>query len=324
MGTGEREMAWIADVYRMSFPEDLNAIACVTGKPVSQGGIAGRTEATGRGLQYALQEFFRHPEDVAETGLEGGLAGKRIVVQGLGNVGYHAAKFLQQEDDAVIVGIAERDGAVVSDEGLDVDDVHAWMRETGGVADYPAARYVGDGASVLEYDCDILIPAALENQITIDNAGRIRASLVVEAANGPSSFDGNEILRKNGKIVLPDVFINAGGVTVSYFEWVKNVSHIRFGRLDRRFDEARGRQILKIIEEASGRDVPRHLAAPLEAGAHEIDLVRSGLEDSMRLGYNQIREIRRGRDNVPDYRTAAYVLALEKIADAYLEFGIGH
>ena len=324
MGTGEREMAWIADVYRMSFPEDLNAIACVTGKPVSQGGIAGRTEATGRGLQYALQEFFRHAEDVGEAGLQGTLAGKRVVVQGLGNVGYHAARFLQQEDEAVIVGIAERDGALVSDDGLDVDDVHAWLRETGGVADYPRAEFVRDSASVLEYDCDILIPAALENQITADNAERICASLVVEAANGPTSFEGNEILRRNGKIVLPDVFINAGGVTVSYFEWVKNVSHIRFGRLDRRFDEARGRQILKIVEEMTGRDVPRHLAAPLEAGAHEIDLVRSGLEDTMRIGYNQIREIRRSRDNVHDYRTAAFVLALEKIADAYLEFGIGH
>ena len=324
MGTGEREMAWIADVYRMSFPEDLNAIACVTGKPVSQGGIAGRTEATGRGLQYALQEFFRHPEDVKETGMSGGLAGKRVVVQGLGNVGYHAARFLQQEDEAVIVAIAERDGGLVSDEGLDVDDVHAWMRETGGVAGYPRAEFVENSASLLEYDCEILVPAALENQITSDNAGRIRASLIVEAANGPTSFAGGEVLGKAGKIVLPDIFINAGGVTVSYFEWVKNVSHIRFGRLDRRFDEARGRQILKIVEEMTGRKVPDHLAEPLQAGAHEIDLVRSGLEDSMRIGYNEIREIRRARKNVPDYRTAAYVLALEKIADAYLEFGVGH
>jgi len=324
MGTGEREMAWIADVYRMSFPEDLNAIACVTGKPVSQGGIAGRTEATGRGLQYALQEFFRHAEDVGETGLKGGLAGKRVVVQGLGNVGYHAAKFLQQEDEAVIVGIAERDGALVSEDGLDVDDVQAWLREAGGVTGYPRAKFVADSASVLEYDCDILVPAALENQITADNAGRIRASLIVEAANGPTSFEGSQILHRNGKIVLPDVFINAGGVTVSYFEWVKNVSHIRFGRLDRRLDEARGRQIRKIVEEMTGRPVPLRLAAPLEAGAHEIDLVRSGLEDTMRIGYNQIREIRLGRDDVPDYRTAAFVLALEKIAAAYLEFGIGN
>lgn len=324
MGTGEREMAWIADVYRMNFPNDINAIACVTGKPVSQGGIAGRTEATGRGLQYALQEFFRHPEDLAEAGLEGGLAGKRVVIQGLGNVGYHAAKFLQQEDDVVVVGIAERDGALLSDKGLDVEDVHAWLRETGGVQNYSDAKFVADSAEALEYDCDILIPAALENQLTSENAGRIKAPLIVEAANGPTSYQGNEILRKAGKIILPDAFVNAGGVTVSYFEWVKNVSHIRFGRLDRRFDEARGRQILHIIEEMTGERVPDHLAIPLRSGASEIDLVMSGLEDSMRIGYNQIREIRRSRSNVPDYRTAAFVLALEKIADAYRSFGIGH
>lgn len=324
MGTGEREMAWIADVYRMNFPNDINAIACVTGKPVSQGGIAGRTEATGRGLQYAVQEFFRHPEDVREAGLEGGLAGKRIVVQGLGNVGYHAAKFLQQEDDALIVAIAERDGALIADKGLDVEDVHTWLHEKGGVAGYPHARYVEDSASALQYDCDILIPAALENQITADNAGLIKASLIVEAANGPTSFKGNEILLKAGKVILPDAFVNAGGVTVSYFEWVKNVSHIRFGRLDRRFDEARGRQVVRLVEQMTGKPVPEHLASPLTAGASERDLVMSGLEDTMRLGYNQIREIRRSRKQVPDYRTAAFVLALEKIADAYLEFGVGH
>jgi glutamate dehydrogenase (NAD(P)+) len=324
MGTSEREMAWIADVYRMTYPQDINAIACVTGKPVSQGGIAGRTEATGRGLQYALQEFFRHPEDVSEAGLEGGLAGKRVVVQGLGNVGYHAAKFLQEEDGVVIVGIAERDGALLSDDGLNVDEVHGWMRQTGGVANYAGARFLADSAKALELDCDILIPAALENQITAENASRIQARVIVEAANGPTTYEGDQILRKNGKIVLPDAFINAGGVTVSYFEWVKNVSHIRFGRLDRRFDEARGRQVIHVIEQMTGQKVPDELAGPLSSGAREIDLVRSGLEDTMRIGYNNIRDMRRSRKNVPDYRTAAFVLALEKIAHAYLEFGIGH
>jgi glutamate dehydrogenase (NAD(P)+) len=324
MGTGEREMAWIADVYRMNYPNDINAIACVTGKPVTQGGIAGRTEATGRGLQYALQEFFRFPEDVREAGLTGGLAGKRVVVQGLGNVGYHAAKFLQEEDGAVIVAIAERDGALVSDEGLRIEEVHEWMRQSGGVANFPGVTFLADSAKALELDCDILIPAALENQITAENAVRIKARLIVEAANGPTSFEGDRILQQNGKIVLPDAFINAGGVTVSYFEWVKNVSHIRFGRLDRRLDEARGRQIVRVIEELTGKQVPEQLAAPLSAGAREVDLVRSGLEDTMRIGYNNIREMRNSRNNIADYRTAAFVLALEKIADAYLEFGIGH
>lgn len=324
IGTGEREMAWIADVYRMDFPQDINAVACVTGKPVTQGGIAGRTEATGRGIQYALREFFRHPDDVKETGLEGTLADKRVVVQGLGNVGYHAAKFLQEEDGARIVAIAEHDGALRSEKGLDVENVREYMRHTGGIANYGNGDFLEDSAQALELDCDILIPAALENQIHAGNADRVKARLIAEAANGPVSFDADQILHKNGKVVLPDAFMNAGGVTVSYFEWVKNVSHIRFGRLDRRIEEARGRHVVQLVEQMTGKPVPEELAAPLLAGASELDVVRSGLDDTMRLAYNQIREIRRGRQNVPDYRTAAYVSALGKIATAYLEYGIGH
>ena len=324
MGTGEREMAWIADAYRMAYPDDINAIACVTGKPVTQGGIAGRVEATGRGVQYALQEFFRHPEDVRETGLEGGLAGKRIVIQGLGNVGYHAAKFLRDEDDAKIVGIAERDAAIHSEKGLDVDAVYEFLRHSGGVADFPGAELIEDSSKALELDCDILIPAALENQITKDNADRIRAPLIAEAANGPVDYEADQRLLERGKVMLPDVYLNAGGVTVSYFEWVKNVSHIRFGRIDRRLEENRGRHIVRLIEEMTGREIPPHLAAPLREGPKEIDLVRSGLEDTMRLGYQQIRDIRNSRKNIPDLRTAAFVLAVDKIATAYFELGIGH
>jgi glutamate dehydrogenase (NAD(P)+) len=324
LGTSEREMAWIADTYRMDFPHDINAIACVTGKPVTQGGIAGRTEATGRGVQYALQEFFRHPEDVRESGLEGSLAGKRVVLQGLGNVGYYAAKFLQEEDDVRIVAIAEHDGAVYSEKGLDAESVRAFLRQSGGVANYGEAEYLADSSKALELDCDILIPAALENQITKSNAERIKANLIAEAANGPTSYQADQILHKRGKVILPDAFMNAGGVTVSYFEWVKNVSHIRFGRLDRRLEEARGRQVVRLIEEMTGKAVPEALAAPLLAGSSEIDVVRSGLEDTMRVAYNEIRNLRMSRQNVPDYRTAAYVSALEKIANAYLELGIGH
>ncbi|HLT90226.1 MAG TPA: Glu/Leu/Phe/Val dehydrogenase [Woeseiaceae bacterium] len=323
VGTGEREMAWIADTYRMLHPHDLNAIACVTGKPVTQGGIVGRADATGRGLHYALQEFFRHPEDVKEAGLSGTLEGKRVIVQGLGNVGYHAAKCLA-EDGALIVGIAEHDGALYSEKGLDVEGVRAFMRQSGGVANYGEAEFIPDSAKALELDCDILIPAALENQITADNAERIKAPLIVEAANGPTTAEADQILNRRGKTILPDIYCNAGGVTVSYFEWVKNVSHIRFGRLDRRLEEARGRQIVAMVEEATGARVPAHVAAALQTGAGELDLVRSGLDDTMRIAWNAIREVRRTRQNVPDYRTAAFVLALEKIARAYLEFGIGY
>jgi glutamate dehydrogenase (NAD(P)+) len=324
LGTGEREMGWISDSYRMAYPDDINAIACVTGKPVTQGGIGGRIEATGRGVQYALQEFFRHPEDVKEASMTGNLAGKRIIVQGLGNVGFHAAKFLQEDDDARIVGIIERDGAIYSEQGFDVEAVAEFLRNTGGVENFPGAEFITNGIKLLEHDCDILIPAALENQITIENAGRIKAPLIAEAANGPVTFDADQLLREMGKVVLPDVYVNAGGVTVSYFEWVKNVSHIRFGRLDRRLQEIRGHHMLKIIEEMTGKKVPPHLAAPLQEGALEIDLVRSGLEDTMCEAYRQIREVRLSRANVPDLRTAAFVLAIQKISRAYLELGIGY
>jgi len=324
MGTGEREMAWIADAYRMAYPQDINAIACVTGKPVTQGGIAGRIEATGRGVQYVLREMFGHPEDVKEAGLSGGLAGKRVVIQGLGNVGYHAARFLQEEDEVRIVAIAERDGAILSDKGLDIAGVAEHLHHTGGVRDFPDAEYLENGIKALELECDILILAALENQISQENAARIKAPLIVEAANGPVTFDADLILHKKGTIILPDAFVNAGGVTVSYFEWVKNVSHIRFGRLDRRLEENRGRHVIHIIEEMTGRKMPEHLAAPLQEGPREIDLVRSGLEDTMRIAYNQIREVFRSNDKVVDLRTAAFVLAIGKIATAYREMGIGH
>ena len=322
VGTGPREMAWISDTYRMLFPQDINAIACVTGKPLTQGGIAGRLEATGRGVQFALREFFRHPEDAKRAGLEGDLEGKRIIVQGFGNVGYHAAKFLSEEDGAHIVGIIERDGALFSDEGLSVEKVAAHRREHGSMKGYPDARhYIENGPSVLEEECDILIPAALEAQITLDNAAKIRAPLIAEAANGPVTFAADAYLRTHGKVLIPDVYLNAGGVTVSYFEWIKNLSHIRFGRLDRRFDEMRGQQVIEAIETVVGKSVPAPLRRRLTHGADELDLVRSGLDDTMCQAYNEIREIFLSRDEIPDLRTAAFVVGVEKIARSYLEMG---
>ncbi len=322
MGTGPREMAWIADTYQMLHPEDINAIACVTGKPITQGGIAGRDEATGRGVQYALQEFFRHPEDVAETGLKGGLGGKRIVVQGLGNVGYHAAKFLSEEDEGLITGIIERDGAIVSEKGLSVEEVSKYKLETEGVKGFPGADYVENGNTVLEADCDILIPAALEGQITQENAPRIKAPLIAEAANGPITFEADNYLREHGTIIIPDAYVNAGGVTVSYFEWIKNLSHIKFGRLDRRHEEMRGQNVMDTIEDATGKKIPDTFRAKLSQGPDEVDLVRSGLDDTMREAYQNIREIYRSKDDVPDLRTASFALAIDRIAQAYLEMGL--
>ena len=315
-------MAWIADTYRTLKPEDIDASGCVTGKPVTQGGISGRVEATGRGVQYGLQEFFRHPEDAARAGLKGSLEGKRIVIQGLGNVGYHAAKFLSEEDGARIVAIIERDGAILADEGLKVEEVMAYRREQGGIKDFPGAQFVENGKAVLEAECDILIPAALEGQITAENAARIQAPLIAEAANGPVTFAADEYLRERGKVIIPDFYLNAGGVTVSYFEWIKNLSHIRFGRLDRRFEEMRGRRIVQAMESMVGKQIPENLQEQLVRGADELDLVRSGLEDTMRQAYNEIREVSFSRKGIPDLRTAAFVVSLEKIARSYMEMGL--
>jgi glutamate dehydrogenase (NAD(P)+) len=322
MGTGEREMAWIADVYRGLHPNQIDHLGCVTGKPVTSGGIRGRIEATGRGVQYVLREFFRHVDDRQKAGLSPGLAGKRIVVQGLGNVGFHAAKFLSEEDDVRIVAVIERDGVVTNATGVDVSRCRAWITETGGLKGFPGGRYSPNGAAALETACDILIPAALEKQITHANAARIKARLVVEAANGPVTFEADRILSKRGVTVLPDCYVNAGGVVVSYFEWIKNLSHIRFGRMDRRLDEMRGERIVHALEALTGKQVPEVVRKELIAGADELALVRSGLDDTMRNAYQELRDVLRTHKTIRDYRTAAYYIAVKKIAHSKMEMGL--
>lgn len=327
MGTGEREMAWIADQFARMNTTDINARACVTGKPLNAGGIAGRVEATGRGVQYALQEFFREPKDIAKAGLSGTLDGKRVVVQGLGNVGYHAAKFLQEEDGARITGIIERDGALVSDSGLDVEAVRNWIAEYGGITGYPDATFVADGAVVLEQDCDILIPAALEGVINLDNAAKVKAPLIIEAANGPITAGADDILREKGCVIIPDMYANAGGVTVSYFEWVKNLSHIRFGRMQRRQEEARQELVVREFENLSQAMGDSWSLSPgfkqrYLRGAGELELVRSGLDDTMRSSFQAMRETWHGREDVTDLRTAAYLVSIGKVAASYQTKGL--
>lgn len=327
MGTGEREMAWIADQYQRMNTTDINAKACVTGKPLNAGGIAGRVEATGRGVQYALREFFRHPEDVAKAGLEGKLKGKRVIVQGLGNVGYHAAKFLSQEDGSLITGIIERDGGLYRAEGLDVEAVHNWIVKHGGITGYPDAKLTEDGAELLEQDCDILIPAALEGVINLSNAERVKAPLIIEAANGPVTAGADEILRDKGTVIIPDMYANAGGVTVSYFEWVKNLSHIRFGRMQRRQEEARHQLVVDELEglsDSMGKTWTLNdgFKEKYLRGADELELVRSGLDDTMRIAYQSMREVWHSRDDVTDLRTAAYLVSIGKVAASYRAKGL--
>ena len=322
MGTSEREMAWIADTYKVLHPDDLNYLASVTGKPVTNGGIRGRTEATGRGLQYVVREFFRHPDDVKLAGLEGDIEGKRIIVQGLGNVGYHAARFLAEEDGAKIICVIERDGALYDKNGLNVNTIRQYIDEYRTVVGYPDAEFIEEGLDCLTWDCDILVPAALESQITVDNAPDIQARLIVEGANGPVTFDADAILREKGVVVLPDAYVNAGGVTVSYFEWIKNLTHIRFGRMDRRLDEMRMTKVVEALELLTAKTLPEKLRKELTTTTDELTLVRSGLDDTMRLAYQEISETFHMYPGVNDFRTAAFVVALNKIATTYEHIGL--
>ncbi len=328
MGTGEREMAWIADQYARMNTTDINAKACVTGKPPHAGGIQGRVEATGRGVQFALREFFRHKDDMTKAGLTGGLDGKRVIVQGLGNVGYHAAKFLSEEDGCKIIAVIERDGALMDPKGLNVEDVRQWMNRHGGLlADYPNARHVADGSAVLEEACDILIPAAMEGVIHLGNADRIKAPLIIEAANGPITFGADEVLRRRGCVIIPDMYANAGGVTVSYFEWVKNLSHIRFGRMQRRAEEARSRLLVEELERLSsdkglGWSLADDFKERFLTGSDELALVRSGLDDTMRTAYQAMRETWHSRQDVEDLRVAAYIVSIGRVAQTYRSKGL--
>ena len=327
MGTGEREMAWIADQYKRMNTTELNGNACVTGKPINAGGIQGRTEATGRGVQYALHAFFRDKQGMEKAGMTGTLKGKRVVVQGLGNVGYHAAKFLSEEDGSIITAIIERDGALHDEGGIDVEAVHQWIAKHGTITGYPDSHVETDGAKLLEAECDILIPAALEGVINLSNAERVVAPLIIEAANGPVTAGADEILRNKGTVIIPDMYANAGGVTVSYFEWVKNLSHIRFGRMQRRQEEARHQLVVDELERLSadkqlGWTISPNFKEKYLRGAGELELVRSGLDDTMSTAYQSMADVWHERDDVDDLRTAAYLVSIDKVAASYRAKGL--
>jgi glutamate dehydrogenase (NAD(P)+) len=321
VGTGEREMGWIYDTYRMHGEDQLNALACVTGKPTRLHGIPGRREATGRGTTYALREVLDTAEDCRALGLEPGLRGKRVVVQGFGKVGYHAARTLAEEG-AVVVGVGVRDGAVHAPDGLDVEALATYRRDSGGSLEgFPGATFLDDPRAVLELDCEILVPAALERQITSENVRRVKAPVIAEAANGPVTPDAEQILTDRGALVIPDIYANAGGVVVSYFEWVKNLSHISFERIRRRHQQMATGHTLQAIEGLTGRRVADGDRRTLCEGPDEIDFVRSALDDTMGTAWRQIRELWKRRE-LPDPRTAAYVRAIEAVGDSYVALGI--
>ena len=320
-GTGEREMSWILDTYVAFNPGQVEAYGCVTGKPVSQGGVRGRKEATGRGVFFGIRELCNVAEDMKVLGLTTGIEGKRVVVQGLGNVGYHSALFFW-EAGATIVGLAEIDCALYNTKGLDLNDVMKYKAEKGSLLTYPNAKVFKNAGACLEFDCDILVPAALENVITGENAPRVKAKIIAEGANGPITPDAEEILLKKGCFIIPDMYLNAGGVTVSYFEWLKNLSHVRFGRMDKRFTENTNLKFVSTIERITGEQISDGERAALTHGADEVDLVNSGLEETMISAYHDIRKVLKANKKIKDHRTAAFLVSINKVADAYMNLGI--
>lgn len=322
VGTGPREMAWIVDMYDTMHPGAPDAQACTTGKPFALGGIDGRNEATGRGCQYGIREAFSHAEDLKPLGLTPGLEGKTAVIQGFGNVGYHSAKFLSLEDGVKIVSIGEWDGAIYDPKGIDIEALKKYQQKKGTILGFPGTKTLKNRVDCLTLECDILIPAALENQIHRHNAKDIKAKVVGEAANGPITAQADEILRKRGIMVIPDIFLNAGGVTVSYFEWTKNLQHMNYGRLSRQLDKIEAEMLIREIEKLTQKKIDQKARQTLLRVHDELTIVNSGLEDTMRTAYQAIREMKLKRKGVEDLRMAAFALAIEKIANTYLDLGI--
>jgi glutamate dehydrogenase (NAD(P)+) len=320
-GTGEREMAWIVDTYQSLRPGEIDSAGCVTGKPITQGGVRGRREATGLGIFYGVREVCSMPDVMARIGLTPGLEGKTVIVQGLGNVGYHAAKFFHNAG-AKIIALAEYEGAIRNDDGLDIDAVFEHRKSTGSILNFPGAKNFLKNTDALEYACDILIPAALENVINGENAPRVNAKLIGEGANGPLTPDADEVFAQKGTLVVPDMYLNAGGVTVSYFEWLKNLSHVRYGRMEKRFTENMNMHILGQIEELTGKMVVDNERQFIMHGAEEVDLVYSGLEETMITATREIMDEWRRNPQIPDMRTAAYAVAINKVGTSYAELGI--
>ena len=320
-GTGEREMAWIVDTYQSLKPGEIDAAGCVTGKPISLGGVRGRKEATGLGVFFGVREVCMMEDIMKKQGLTVGIENKKVVVQGLGNVGYHSAKFFR-ENGAIVVSIAEFEGAIFNEAGLNEEEVFQHRKKTGSILNFSGATNLKNSGDALELACDILIPAALENVIDKNNAARIKAKIIGEAANGPLTPEADDILAAKGILVIPDMYLNAGGVTVSYFEWLKNLSHVRYGRLEKRFTENANINILNQIEELTGKKVTESEKEIIAHGPDEIDLVHSGLEETMINATREIMDIWKANPSIPDMRTAAYVCAINKVGTSYAELGI--
>ena len=324
VGTGEREMVWIMDTYKNLFPNDINYLACVTGKPVAYGGIRGRAQATGRGVEESIREYLRHEQFYKRTKLNPDLSKNKIVIQGFGKVGKSLAEELFHRDHAKIIAIGEYNGYLYNEKGIDIDELVKHFQKNKNLKNFTGAKFIEKPAEVLTIACDILVPAALESVINMSNVEKIKAKLIVEAANGPITHDADEVLQKKGIDVLPDIYVNSGGVVVSYFEWVKNITHVRFGRLQRRYEENKMNELIQVIEDATGRSIPDKYKANIIHGVQEIDLVNSGLEDVMRETFKEIMKNMEIFKKKVSLRTATYAIALNKLKQYHKDMGVSN
>jgi len=321
MGTGAREMSWMRDTYAQFHFDNIDGSACVTGKPITQGGIRGREEATGLGVFYGLKEFLTYDEVLEKAGLTAGVEGKSVVIQGFGNVGYWAAHFLSNAG-AKIVGIGEYNGGILDPNGLDIEALLEHWKLSGSFKGFKTGKFVpeDDVYQILLQECDILIPAALEKQIHVGNCDEVKAKVIAEAANGPLTPKAHRALIAKGTVILPDMLMNAGGVTVSYFEWLKNLAHVRFGRLNKKWEEQSKNTMLDLINKSHGGSlISSEEREKVVQGAGEKDIVYSGLEETMHQACLETRETANKLNT--DHRTAAFYNSIMKVAAASVESG---